>query len=1020
MTLAALTDLSVQRDEFHRARKRLMGLGYEESRVDAIAAIARVVDEADDLGNEGDGEILKVAQTLQDKRAFGLMLVLCILAERSGLGSDGLRQKEVQALIEVGRLGEAVRRAKTLAAGTAYAKPGTADYRIWSSAMGNVGRAYKQGYMNAAANRVEDPAAPAPSPTDLERSVEIYNAVWERSKRDVEAHPDVVRAPSTYHGINAAALIIRAERDRANPFEGQDAEEFDWASGEAARTLAEDILAVHEEDLKAALQPGTRPGDIWTLATCGEAYLVLGYDSDAALCYGAYAGNPENDAFKIASSLRQLEEVWGISGDDDDTRGQIVRILKTALLNLQKGKQSAVAGQAPEDVVQTEPVILTPVEAGLIRRDLEKAREVAHDPTDGYQAYFNKRDEVTQTGRMMAMDRLLGAMDRLRSICAIETIDGSDWVQIGSGFFVDGGVFRDDWAGQPLIATNYHVVGGSDGVMAASYQRSRAVFFEYDPIQRTRDETAISFEAVAWMSKPLHHDITLLRPKGPLPANAKPLMPADVSDYLPVRGALDEDGCDYNVVVLGFPLGGEPKFSFDDELLLDHSVGDPAGPVRPVENLDGRPEQLHYRTPTEPGSSGSPVFDSASWALIGIHHKGSPNLKRIPSKSGRYEANQGIWIPSIRAAINTPAAVMGDTGGDGASDVGAETGAEFAGVAGAVIGAVAGQIASRIGSTDYPDASATPRASGHDTVVMGKPLGPPGYSAPSTPPSSLIIPGRRITQPQDDPALLERLLKTGVYSGDLDAFRMKSSGFETVIGDDNRTQIHATAAYPFRMICSLTMHWEGGTQTVGTGFLVGQRTVLTAGHCILPSRGSPYPTGIEIRPGRAGQHEPFAHFGSLYAEKVSLHGEWSNRFDPRFDVGALHLNREIGEELGWFRVAARAPDSLKKQWVHVTGYPGDKVTRLGEGAESLYAAELWHHATPVEMVHDGRVYYPADTFGGQSGSPVYTYDKDGVATVVGVHAYGTGTSGPAYAFENNSAGWVDAGLLQIISDWRTL
>ncbi|MEM7768101.1 MAG: trypsin-like peptidase domain-containing protein, partial [Pseudomonadota bacterium] len=949
MTNALTSDAQREEAEFLRARRDLMLLGHEESRLEAIRKVARVVDEADDLGKEGVERVQALAQNLQDKRAFGLMLVLCVMAGRAKLGSSALLQKEIQALIELERLPEAIRRAKTLVASTANGKPGTDDFKVWMAAKGNLGRAYKQAYMNAAAakqareagqDKVGEAGAEAggagavdPSAVDLEMAAEVYRSVWDRTVAAADAAPDGGARPSTYHAINAAALTMRGVRDGAGAPAGSDlASDYSWAVGEDARALAEEILRVEEADLKRALGPGAQKSDMWTLATAGEAYLVLGYDDDAALCYGAFAGNPENNAFQIASAKRQLEEVWQISGDEDSKRGRIVRILKAALLNLDKGQQSGGARRAPEDTIQTEPVVLTPVEAGLIRRDLEQAKTVAHDPNDGYQAYFDKRDAVEQTGRMMAMDRLLGAVERVKSICAIQTIVKGDWVQIGSGFAIDGGAFREDWAGETLIATNTHVVGDRDGILGASYLRSRAIFYEYDNTSQTVRECEVGFDQVAWSSPQTLHDITLLKPKGEVPSCAHPLGADDVSDYLPGRPAADEDGCDYHVVVLGFPEGGEAKFSFDDELLLDHSAGDPGGPARPPEALDGRPEQLHYRTPTQPGSSGSPVFDSASWKLIGIHHKGSPTMPRIPTRTGRYEANQGIWLASIRAAINAPDAVLGGEDGGGAGDVGAGgvgpgggEGPEFL----AAAGVIASAIATQIGSTDFPSASAsTPGARPSDDVIMGKPLSPPGSPAPApaSPPSKLVIPGLKVSRPEDDPSLLSRLLKTGRYEGDLDEFRARSAGFETVIGDDNRTQIHATTAYPFRMICSLTMHWEGGTQTVGTGFLVGQRTVLTAGHCILPSRGSPYPIGIEVRPGRAGAHEPFAHFGQLYAEKMSLHREWSNRFDPRFDVGALHLNREIGEELGWFRISARDPAELKQRWVHVTGYPGDKVT----------------------------------------------------------------------------------------------
>jgi len=37
---------------------------------------------------------------------------------------------------------------------------------------------------------------------------------------------------------------------------------------------------------------------------------------------------------------------------------------------------------------------------------------------------------------------------------------------------------------------------------------------------------------------------------------------------------------------------------------------------------------MHYRTPTDPGSSGSPVFN-AKWEVVALHHAGSPATPRL-------------------------------------------------------------------------------------------------------------------------------------------------------------------------------------------------------------------------------------------------------------------------------------------------------------------------------------------------------------------------------------------------------
>jgi V8-like Glu-specific endopeptidase len=84
--------------------------------------------------------------------------------------------------------------------------------------------------------------------------------------------------------------------------------------------------------------------------------------------------------------------------------------------------------------------------------------------------------------------------------------------------------------------------------------------------------------------------------------------------------------------VIGYPLGGGLSVSLQDSYWLDTN-----GKV------------LHYRTPTEPGSSGSPVFDEKFWSLIALHHAGDTNLPRLKG-SGTYEANEGIAIKAILKA----------------------------------------------------------------------------------------------------------------------------------------------------------------------------------------------------------------------------------------------------------------------------------------------------------------------------------------------------------------------------------
>ena len=60
--------------------------------------------------------------------------------------------------------------------------------------------------------------------------------------------------------------------------------------------------------------------------------------------------------------------------------------------------------------------------------------------------------------------------------------------------------------------------------------------------------------------------------------------------------------------------------------------------------------KVHYRTPTEGGSSGSPIF-TRSWELMAVHHYGGDAVPKLNGNAGTYEANEGTSIHALRAAL---------------------------------------------------------------------------------------------------------------------------------------------------------------------------------------------------------------------------------------------------------------------------------------------------------------------------------------------------------------------------------
>ena len=64
-----------------------------------------------------------------------------------------------------------------------------------------------------------------------------------------------------------------------------------------------------------------------------------------------------------------------------------------------------------------------------------------------------------------------------------------------------------------------------------------------------------------------------------------------------------------------------------------------------VIGLNGNGTRIRYRTNTDPGSSGSPVF-TMDWDIVALHHYGDPNWRNALF-------NQGVPIELIRHRIIT-------------------------------------------------------------------------------------------------------------------------------------------------------------------------------------------------------------------------------------------------------------------------------------------------------------------------------------------------------------------------------
>jgi hypothetical protein len=334
--------------------------------------------------------------------------------------------------------------------------------------------------------------------------------------------------------------------------------------------------------------------DVWYWGTLAEAHLGLRDWNAVERCLQAYLADPGVQAFAVASTLRQFTQVWDLEHDSDMRGRRLVDILRARL------------AQLPGAVIEHDAA------------EIERLRVAVAPETTQLEAVLG-----AEGSRTYAWWR--HGLACARSVASVRNRAGD---RVGTGFLVrssDLGLVTDE----VLLLTAFHVVnehgfGGAVPVGDATFAFEAA-------------DASLVFPAheVVWSSPTDQHDAFLLR----LAATTVGIDPLSIAPMLP---RLDVEA---RVVLIGHAGGRELAVSFQDNTVLDHE-GPPLGkPMTPGVC------RVHYGAAAEAGSSGSPVFDSDSWTVIAMHHMGGHSLPRLNGKPGTYEANEGIGVAAIAAAI---------------------------------------------------------------------------------------------------------------------------------------------------------------------------------------------------------------------------------------------------------------------------------------------------------------------------------------------------------------------------------
>lgn len=342
--------------------------------------------------------------------------------------------------------------------------------------------------------------------------------------------------------------------------------------------IAKEIIGVIEE------KDAEKKADVWDFATAMEACIALDKANDALEWANKYINSQNRDEFEISSTLRQLQELWRLDPGKEIGK-ELLPVLQSALLKREGGN-----------------VVLN-------TSDLQKQKE-----PDA--ASVEKLERVFGITSYQAFEWYRKGLGRCYPVARIgkNSTKGA-----GTGFLLKGKQLHPDLKDQIVLLTNAHVISDVPLFQKNSLKPNEVVVI----LETVNKETELRLEKLFLTSPSNELDFSILifdeESRKQLIQLTANIDLYNISEALP--SAEDKD----RIYIIGHPWGGSLQISLQDNVFLAQ-----------------KEQYLHYRTPTDPGSSGSPIFND-NWDLIGIHHSGKQSIKESDSE----EANEGIWMQSI-------------------------------------------------------------------------------------------------------------------------------------------------------------------------------------------------------------------------------------------------------------------------------------------------------------------------------------------------------------------------------------